>query len=47
MIKITPDPLIKDGLWEEVRKDGENESKPVTVHSDNHTLTVGESNITN
>ena len=29
------------GTWEEVERDGERESKPVTVHADNHTLTVG------
>ena len=30
------------GTWEEVERDGEKESKPVTVHTDNHTLTVGD-----
>ena len=30
------------GTWEEVERDGEKESKPVTVHADNHTLTVGD-----
>ena len=30
------------GTWEEVESDGEKESKPVTVHADNHTLTVGD-----
>ena len=29
------------GTWEEVERDGEKESKPVTVHADKHTLTVG------
>lgn len=29
------------GTWEEVERDGEKESKTVTVHADNHTLTVG------
>lgn len=28
------------GTWEEVEREGERESKPVTVHADNHTLTV-------
>ena len=30
------------GTWEEVERDGEKESKPVTVHADNHTFTVGD-----
>lgn len=30
------------GTWEEVERDDEKESKPVTVHADNHTLTVGD-----
>lgn len=30
------------GTWEEVERDGEKESKPVTVHADNHTLPVGD-----
>ena len=30
------------GTWEEVESDGEKESKPVTIHADNHTLTVGD-----
>ena len=30
------------GTWEEVERDGEKESKPVTVHADKHTLTVGD-----
>ena len=30
------------GTWEELESDGEKESKPVTVHADNHTLTVGD-----
>lgn len=30
------------GTWEEVERDGEKESKPVTVHAENHTLTVGD-----
>ena len=30
------------GTWEELERDGEKESKPVTVHTDNHTLTVGD-----
>ena len=30
------------GTWEEVERDGEKERKPVTVHADNHTLTVGD-----
>ncbi|WP_314678300.1 SP_0198 family lipoprotein [uncultured Streptococcus sp.] len=30
------------GTWEEVERDGEKESKPVTVHTDKHTLTVGD-----
>ena len=30
------------GTWEEVERDGERESKPVTVHANNHTLTVGD-----
>ena len=30
------------GTWEEVERDGEKESKPVTVHADNHTLIVGD-----
>ncbi|MGS4844623.1 SP_0198 family lipoprotein [Streptococcus sp. W151] len=30
------------GTWEEVERDGEKESKPVTVHADNHTLNVGD-----
>ena len=29
------------GIWKEAERDGEKESKPVTVHADNHTLTVG------
>ena len=30
------------GTWEEDEADGEKESKPVTIHADNHTLTVGD-----
>ena len=30
------------GTWEEVERDGEKESNPVTVHTDKHTLTVGD-----
>ncbi len=30
------------GTWEEVERDGEKESKPVTVNTDKHTLTVGD-----
>ncbi len=29
------------GTWEEFDSDGEKESKPVTIHADNHTLKVG------
>ena len=29
------------GTWEELESDGEKESKQVTVHADNYTLTVG------
>ena len=30
------------GTWEEVDNDGEKETRSVTVHADNHTLTVGD-----
>lgn len=30
------------GTWEEIERGGEKESKPVTIHADNHTLTVGD-----
>lgn len=30
------------GTWEELERDGEKESKPVTIQADNHTLTVGD-----
>ena len=30
------------GTWEEVERDGEKESKPVTVNSDNQSLTIGD-----
>ena len=30
------------GTWEEVERDDEKESKPVTIHADNHTLTAGD-----
>lgn len=30
------------GTWEEVERDGEKVSKPVSIHADNHTITVGD-----
>ncbi|MDU1983764.1 MAG: SP_0198 family lipoprotein [Streptococcus parasanguinis] len=30
------------GTWEELEREGEKESKPVTILADNHTLTVGD-----
>lgn len=30
------------GTWEEFEREGEKESNPVTIHADNHTLTVGD-----
>ena len=30
------------GTWEELEREGEKESNPVTIHADNHTLTVGD-----
>ena len=30
------------GTWEELEREGEKESNPVTIHAGNHTLTVGD-----
>ena len=30
------------GTWEELEREGEKESNPVTIHADNHTLTIGD-----